>query len=375
MISTKRPLPRGRRGGFTLIELLVTMVVLLVLVLVMVTMTNQTSRLWRSSRARIDAFQSARNAFQRITDHLGQTTLNTYLDYYNTAGQSRCDVLRGSLYAKFVPATYDRASDLQFVCGQAATLVPPTTGSRPTHAVFFQAPLGYVAGTVAGGTDLTLLNSVLNGVGYYIDFANTSAQRPAFMTSVAPAWRYRLMELYQPSQNLGIYYPSSVVPNPEYSGSKSWFNLAVDPPGGGTAPTIVTSDNIVALIVRPESASTADVAATGATATEIAPAYSYDTKAYVTKTDTYSTQAKNQLPPMVQVTMVAIDADSAVRLAAQFGSNPPTLYSNSPFTDVTQYKTDLAALESGLQSSHLTYHVFVENVSLLGAQWTQSKTQ
>ena len=392
--------PAGGSSGFTLVELLVTMVVLLVLSLMMVTMTNQTSRLWKSSRARIDAFQSARNAYERITDHLSQATLGTYLDYYNAAGKSRTDLFRAASAANpnatpppFIASTYGRSSDLQFVCGQAAGLVPPAGGgSRPMHAVFFQAPLGYVS-SGTGTSDFKGLSTVLNAVGYYIDFSNDNAVVPAFMTSATPAGspassagtlRYRLMELYQPAQNLKIYCPVTVPTASPYSGTASWFYLAVNPASAAgttvTAPTILTADNIVALIVRPEAASTATAGNSTTTSTaEIAPYYAYDTKSYLAQANadgtseaaTYYAQAKNQLPPLVQVTMVALDADSGSRLAAMFGTSAPPLYASSPFVDVTKYAGDLSALQTVLHSYHLNYHVFVSDVSLPAAQWSQ----
>jgi uncharacterized protein (TIGR02599 family) len=368
-------------NGFTLVELIVAMTVLVLLVLMMVSMTTATNRVWQSSRARVDAFQAARGAFERVTSHLSQATLATYIDYYNAGGQSRTDLQRSSPGTAFTPATYDRASDLQFVCGQAAVLAPPAiSASRPTHAVFFQAPLGYVSTATTANNDFKELNSVLNAVGYYIDFTNGALQQPAFITSLAPSWRYRLMELYQPSQNLTIYFPTST-----YGGPQAWFTVAVNPtqtPGAtATSPTIVAADNIVALIVRPETASTAASATSGTSPTEIAPGYGYDTKAYLAQMNadgttpgpSYYLLSKNQLPPMVQVTMVAIDANSAARLANMFGINPPTLFTKSPFTDVTQYASDLASLETVLRGYQATYHVFVADVSVFGAQWTQSQ--
>ena len=128
------------RRAFTLVELLVTMTVLIILLLMMVGLTNQTNKIWRGSRARTTAFQGARNAFDRITTNMSQATLNTYLDYYNAVGLSRADIIKTSgststSTTNFQPVTYDRAAELQFVCGQSdgttnpldTTLILPTT--------------------------------------------------------------------------------------------------------------------------------------------------------------------------------------------------------------------------------------------------------
>lgn len=377
------------RSAFTLVELLVAMVILLVMVLVMVGLTNQTNKIWRGSRARINAFQAARGAFERITVNLNQATLNTYLDYYDANGKSRADLLRSAgasgfktAAAGFIPVTYDRAADLQFTCGISAksTLIPPHAGSegfRPAHAVFFQCPLGHVdnpsASSGAGGSaapqSFRNLANVLNAVGYYVEFSNENDPKfgkvPSFLNTPPASWRYRLMELNQPSQNLDLYAPSVKYYNPD-----AWFSLAVDPVSSTPAPVFIVADNIVALIVRPKLA---NPTASGVQPQELAPAYAYDTKGYLTApTDQYAKLSKNQLPPLVQVTMVAIDTDSATRLANRLGADDPKLVDSSLFTTASRYDADLTALQKSLQTKQLNYRVFVTDVSVPGAKWSQS---
>lgn len=395
-ISRRRP--RSPSAAFTLIELLTAMTVLLIMVLVMVGMTNQTNKIWRSSRARITAFQQARNAFERVTSTLSQATLTTYLDYYEAppSVNSRSDVLRRALRdfnndpqayslaaAAFKPATYDRASDLQFVCGQSEVGVSPlikprgvVSGTRPGHALFFEAPIGYVADPNAGAASngFKNLNRVLNAVGYYVEFANGNDPKlkkvPAFIKNPVDNWRFRLMEFNQPSQYLSIY--SSKV---SYVNPGSWFALAVDPAvTPPLAPTFAVADNILALIVRPKVANPTPNAPL---ATEIAPNYAYDSKLYFTPvTSDIAKLSKNQLPPLVQVTLVAIDSDSADRLALQYGSSPPPLVEVSNqtglFDDVLNYDRDLATLQTTLQNRRITYRTFVTDVSLPGAKWSET---
>jgi uncharacterized protein (TIGR02599 family) len=346
--------------------MLVAMAILIVLILVMGSIMSQASRVWRHSRESTDAFRSAREAFERITTHLSQATLATYLDYYNAAGQSRTDVLRSNPSATFTATSYDRASDLQFVCGQAATLIPPSgdASSRPTHAVFFQAPLGYVASGATSNSDFRVLNTLVNGVGFYIDFLDENASRPGFITSAASKWRFCLKELYQPSQDLSIYTSGNGSP---FVYPQAWFNQAIG--SSGTSSTVTTAENVVALIIQPEAAVT-----TGSS-TSIAPNYAYDTKGYLTSSADNAKIAKNQLPPMVRVTLVALDADSGMRLASIFGKTPPPLIGTTSFTDASQYEKDMDALEGALKKYHLTYRVFVSDVSLFGAQWSQTYGQ
>ena len=278
------------RRAFTLIELLVTMTVLIILLLMLVGLTNQTNKIWRSSRARISAFQGARGAFERITSNLGQATLNTYLDYYDASGNSRADLARAntsegatsSAVLNFQPFKYDRASDLQFVCGQSdqgnnplIKLPNADVGTRPTHALFFECPIGHVADIYATPAPAStripnpfkILSGVLSAVGYYIDFSNENepllGKVPGFLTAPAPSWRYRLMELNQPSQNLAIYAGGV-----KYAGSDAWFAQAVNP-ATPPAPAFVAADNIVALVVRPKLANPIN----GSSVVEVAPNY------------------------------------------------------------------------------------------------------
>ena len=397
--STSRP---GNFRGFTLVELLTAMTVLLVMVLVMVQMTSQTNKIWRTSRARINAFQQARNAFERVTSNLSQATLNTYFDYYDANSQCRSDVLRATAKnhqgdanayalaaAAFKPVSYDRASDLQFVSGPSEEgsvplIKPANAGTRPTHALFFQCPFGYVADPNPPSDPsqkkfnyFKNLTRALNAVGYYVEFANASdkstvlgKQRvPAFIANPPSSYRYRLMELNQPSQYLSIYAPQVAYANPG-----AWFSLAVASSATPTAstpiPTFPVAENVVALIVRPKVANPSPNAALP---TEIAPAYYYDTKSYFTSppASSFAKLSKNQLPSLVQVTLVAIDADSAVRLASTYGATPPPLVDASLFSDVTKYDDDVAALEASLLKQRLTYRTFVTDVSLPEAKWSE----
>lgn len=388
---------RARRA-FTLVELLVAMTVLLVLVLMMVTMTNQASRIWRGSRERITAFQSARNAFSRITTNLSQATLNTYLDYYDGTGvnaKSRTDHARTDTAATlndFKPKTYDRAADLHFLCGQsdrdqnARALIPPSGQgvSRPTHCLFFQSPLGHVsdasASSISPISNFKNLSGTLNAVGYYIEHSNENdlyGAVPKFMGSLPASWRYRLMELNEPSQNLSVYAMAGGAGI--YSGTESWFSkpLRSTPSKNNPSPRYAIAENIVALIIRPK-VSNPNRDPQAAPPTEIAGRYAYDTKAYLGSAPPDIVGdglrlSKNQLPPMVQVTLVAIDTASALRLANRYGSKPPPLVNGDLFFDASKYDADLGQLQSSLGAQQLNYRVFVADVSLPEAKWSAAR--
>ena len=80
-----------RHRGFTLVELLVSTAILAIILLVIFSITQQTGRVWKSSQAKIEAFQGARAAFESITRKLGQATLNGYYDYFDGSGRTPRD--------------------------------------------------------------------------------------------------------------------------------------------------------------------------------------------------------------------------------------------------------------------------------------------
>lgn len=137
-------------NGFTLVELMVSVVLITLLTLLLVSMTNSAASTWRYTTARIEQFRGADIAFEAIARRLSQASLNTYWDYDNPT----------------VPKKYLRQSDLRFVAGDAEILLKPATLRRPTHSVFFQAPLGYVGDT----TNFGGLDNLINTWGYYVEF-------------------------------------------------------------------------------------------------------------------------------------------------------------------------------------------------------------
>jgi uncharacterized protein (TIGR02599 family) len=362
-----------------LIEMLVSVVVLLFIMAVVLSITSQTGKIWQSTTAKIGAFEEARIAFESMTRTISQATLNTYYDYDNSAA----------------PTTYIRQSQLHFICGPASSLVPSTlknwsgqaatAATRPTHAIFFQAPTGYDASTA----NINLIH-LLNAVGYYIEFNSDAPAHPNFISAFTPRYRYRLMTLSQSSNNLLVYDSAFLVLTgwPTYNG---WFNDSTNGPiAQGEVRPLAT--NIIALILQPKLSASDTVAVTDSTTgtsttiTTLAPEYCYDSRTASTAVSglytsltpsTTSNLHSNQLPPLVQVTMVAIDEPSAILLAQQNGANPPALVSSTAFRDATKFSSgdsnnplDLETLEASLSQKHLKYKVFSTTVSIRGAKWS-----
>ena len=337
------------RQAFTLVELLISTVLLVTLLLILVSMINQTSGVWRFTTNKVEQFSRAQNAFDAITRRLSQATLNTYWDYDSPNA----------------PTKYIRQSDLRFISGSAQALTggtassPNTPTTRPGHGIFFQAPLGY-----SDAADFRGLENLLNSWGYYIDFSSDSQTRPAFLDSLNPKlplrYRYRLMELMQPSNKLAIY---SAPTSNGWTGT-GWFTGALS---ATPSQVHVLAENVVALVLLPKLSPKED-----STGTALAPEYSYDST--VTNGNA-ALNPFNQLPPLVQVTLVALDDLSAGRVAN--GEQAPDLGisglfdPNSP-NSASNYQADLAKLQGTLAAKKLNYRIFSTQVVLRAAKWSRN---
>ena len=158
---------------------------------------------------------------------------------------------------------------------------------------------------------------------------------------------------------------------------------------------------MIALVIEPIRSPNYPVPSTAPV--ELAPNYYYDTRQWSgttsNATSALSIASRNQLPPQVKVTMVAIDEVSAARMQAQYGgalgSTLPTFSDSSTskpaltgglynangtsnlFLTASQtpgdnktYQSDLTSLEQALVNLHVTYRVFSTNVTILQAKFS-----
>ena len=354
------PFPFSFKRGFTLIELLLSIAILSILMVILVTITGQTSAVWRSTTGKAEQFREARTAFESITRNLSQATLNTYYDYYDSTGARRTN----ANVKTFVPAKYGRYSELRFRCDFAdvANFIPGGSTVRPTQAIFFQAPLGFTEQKSYAG-----LGNLLNTWGYYIEF-RTDSDRPDFITNTGSAekYRYRLIEFMEPTENLGLYKAGA-----------NWLQNATDPD-----KTHVLATNIIALVFLPKLPSQGPVSdpTVDADGGKLAPRYRYDS---TTTGDGYAVAGSaaeraavnsfNQLPPIVEVTMVAIDEASAMRL--DNGAALPNFTLDGLFENASlaQKRADLLTLQNRLTNAKVSYRVFSTEVSLRGAKWSREQ--
>lgn len=346
------------------------MVILTLVLLLLVSMTDSTRRLWTSTTSKIEAFREARGAFESVTRRLSQATLNTYLAYtYPMSG--------GVQDTTQAPISYARESELRFIAGPGTALL--NGGNTPSHAMFFQAPLGYISS--ANATKYQNLENLLNTWGYFVEFADDSALRPAFIDSVNPPiakrYRFRLMEMMEPSDALTLYKYTSG--KSSYTGH-DWFTV---PMAATPRPVRSLAENIVALVILPkltpadEQSLIKDGTLNGPLGSNLAPTYAYDS---TSTNPTAAINPKNQLCPIVQVTMIAVDEMSFSRLQGKTTTMPDFGLSDL-FKQVGSvssasspgYAKDLTTLQQTLQDRKLTYRVFTTDVSLRAAKWSREQ--
>lgn len=329
---------RRRRSScaYTLTEMMVATAILLAIMTMVLGMVQMTSKVWSQSNARLQSFQSARHAFETMTRSLGQATLNTYWGYDNPT----------------TPTQYLRKSELHFISGTAAGLNLPSALNARTHAFFFQTPLG--VDNSAGGS--TRLRSLLNACGYYVAFGSDAAFRPSFLLS-PNKYRYRLYQFLQPTDKLDVFKPGI---------ANDWF---LKPLALAKPPVQPLADNVVALIVLPRRSTDG----TGA-GTVLCPTYSYDTRS-APSTDPRS----NQLPPQVDIILVAVDEPTAERWSKRYGTTAPPLGLETLFTQASSDSTtfqkldqDLQTLETTLQAQGANYRVFRTSVLIQESKWSES---
>ncbi len=411
------PSARVRSGGFTIIELLVATVLFSGLLLILAVTTNQTSDIWRRSAAKVEQFQSARRGFESMTRRLSQATLNTYWDYeYQIDGSGKGRKLRLDL----APLGYARQSELRFRTGTMEKLAPKEGVYRPTHGVFFQAPLGLTDDEDVLDIDRRRLNplgDLLNSWGYFVEAGSDENIIPPFLKQVIqPRKRYRLMQFMEPTERAQIDDPTAdptpgagsagalVIRNENWN--LPWDGWFVDPMNRkDDVPLRVLSENIIALVVLPRLSQQDEVERTRKRLSVLAPFYDYDSKRNSNSARAIAdpldpkirgesndqpeaVNPKNQLPPVVTVAMVAIDEMSAQRLAELAPSDDLALglkwddlfldagkLEDDPSTkgEGSSGDGDLYQLEQQLIAKRLNYRVYTSNVPIRGAKWSRSQ--
>jgi uncharacterized protein (TIGR02599 family) len=329
------PRPEAGRAAFTLLEVLVTLVLLLIVLVTLLEFTSNVDRLWKTTAA--DPFVEAEEAFETISAHLAAADLEPYQDYVDTTGAFRTAVSTTS----FTPDHLARRSDLAFVTGPAGGANGWLAASGRLTAgdcVFFLAPQGY---TQPADAHLGL-EHLLNALGYFVEFGDAT-NAPAFIPGLH-RWRWRLKEILQPTEQLGIYTSAT---------SAAWLQPLAQ--AGASAP--VLAENVVALIVLPERAASDP-------GPPLSADFTYDSRnAAVPLT-------RDQLPPRLRIGLVAIDEASAQILAGQNGTQAPALVPANLFTAAAQLDADFASLDAALTERRIGHRIFQREIVLPASAWT-----
>jgi uncharacterized protein (TIGR02599 family) len=315
------------------------MTVLMLMMVLMLSVVNSTASLWRKTSGKVQSYQAARAGLETVSQTLAQAVLNPYYDY--TSNGIRRNTNNA---ATFVPNGYSRFSDLQFVITDGTNLpssLPSTINY--THAVLFQAPLAYATNSANA-----LLPRLLNVAGFFVSYGSDQQILPNIPAlSGQGKTRFRLWQILQPAEDFGVYTNTSSTPG--------WVTA-------GTGNSRIVADNIIALILQPKTSA-------GETSA-INDSYYYNSRP-ANASDT-NRPSLHQLPPMVGVTMVAIDEDSAARLERTNGLKAtldPLL--TGKFTDPTLYATNLSKLRDDLDSRQIGYRVFTTDVGIRAAKWSE----
>lgn len=338
------------------------MTILTVLMLMLTALLDQVQRSWRFSESRISQFREARVAFDLMAKNIGQASLNTYWD----SAMDENDEVKG----------YEPVSELHFiVLPDAAASLPSTGTQRPVgHAVFFQAPLGF-------STDFRNLNSLFNGRGYFVAYGSDAHFKPSFVKST-DRYRYRLMEFRPPAEMNQVFQDG--LQEREANREQvfdEWYKQAQSGMFGRSNSTLKDSfedhlnplaENIITIVVAPRDSLTSADSNRDAS-TDIAPNYGYDSNDQARPTDPndiYSSNAQ-QVPPLIRLSMVAIDEGSAIRAGTE--ANEPQAISQSLqglFKRSENYAKDVETLSDRLNEKRVEHKIFSTMVMLRSSKWT-----
>lgn len=317
---------------------MVSSAVLLLLLSMVLVVTGMISKSWTNTRGRMQAFSDARMALGQIGGTLNQAVLNPYWDY---------DVLPN-------PTSYQRYSELQFLATKMANfgaLFP--AGRYPTCGVFFQAPTGVTWDKDGYGN----LPEMLNAYGYFIEFGSDANERPSFLPPIGHLrYRYRLKQWQLPSEKLELYKKSAVAGGKNYLGPATleWINF-----GDATSRSI--AENVIALIVLPQK--------NGAAGGSVAMSGDYFYNSRNNGTSTIEIAQKHQLPPTVEIVLVAIDEASAQRIQG-ISTEPPLLVKDSLFQDSNLLEQDLQQLQNDLDALKIRYVVLRSTIAIRASRWS-----
>jgi uncharacterized protein (TIGR02599 family) len=172
----------------------------------------------------------------------------------------------------------------------------------------------------------------------------------------------------EPSDSMTLYRQEAKSGGAAAYTGKEWYSE----PLASSADLGVVGENIIALVILPKL-STADQAAGGYTDISLAPGYLYDSTGLSMSTCADpNLNPKNQLPPLVEVTMFAVDELSASRMG-EAGASDLKSKLDSLFSDPAKKQADLQDLEKYLVDKKINYRTFTTNINIKAAKWSHNQ--
>lgn len=344
-------------------ELMVSMIVLTSLMVMFVGLLDQTQRSWQFAQGQISQFREARVAFDIMTKTLSQATLNAYYEQVDKNNDG-------------IPDEYDITSELHFNIFPATQL--PIGADKPGQAIFFQAPLG-----VTGKKEYSTLSNLMCARGYYVAFNSDQRFRPPFINSPIRN-RYRLMEYTPPTEWNDIYVDFvEDVPNVGQKEPNQYFQDWFKNSQYLNRYSRPLAENIVAVTFSPREAYEDESRAVR----DIAPRYEYNSEWPNSQNAAPSSPAarfKHRLPPLVKVTLIAIDETSAANLIDYGQGNDEFMksYAAGLFNFADRAELDMQQIIQTFNDENeanngitIRYKVFSTTVSILGAKWSSPPQQ
>lgn len=358
--------------GFSLVELGISISVIVLLLVLLSQILGDTQKVWARTRSRTAQFRDARAAFEAMSRRISQVTLNSYWGYRKDASGA--------------PVLYERQSELHFVCGPAANLIPRASGEASVagHGIFFQAPLSMTGGSAA----LEQMDDLMNAWGYYVEFNSDLPQRPDFLREDVirhpERRRFRLMEFRLPSEKLDLYrlVASAAAPSgPKMpwieaqttrAGLYEWFTLHLSTYAEPLA------DNVLAFLIKPVVPSL-NATQPSDFARSINADPLYDTRRYQWEstgqaTSSYARYSRHQLPPELQLTLVALEEDSWAAIPEdkleEMTTQLTLLVNQQLFARPADFTQDISFLQQELTRLGLKHRIFTTAIPLRAARWT-----
>lgn len=324
--------------AFSLLEMLVATTILILIMMIIAAVISLVNKTWKDTTAKLEAFADARAAFDQITVTLSQAVLNTYWDYDNATA----------------PTRYERRSELQFLTTPMSGLgLNPST--FPTQGIFFQAPTGKT-----GRSAYDKLPNLLNAYGYFVEFGSDSDDLPTFLQAInKPKYRFRLKQWQVPAENFLLYCSTTGTNGKNYLGAAScdWIKFS----GASALKPRTFAENIIALIVLPRGPRLNAATPGGPLTADYV---------YNSRSGNYDEPQYHQLPPVIEVVMVAIDEPSAIRWIGNNSTPPEGWMPSGAFKNPDDLEKDLNDLRKNLDELNIRHVVMRSNVTIRGARWS-----